>query len=292
MSRITLYMLTCMAIVGLAVALIDPGPTFAKRGQPRNPVAPEIVGGHDVPNGTYPFIVALLSTDRGETIFEQQFCAGTLVASSAVLTAAHCVVSQPLADFAVIIGRTLLNSDQGERRSIASVAIHPAYDPATFANDVAVLTLASPVESIAPIALATPAMRNLERARSRFLVVGWGDTLRPQPDPMTTFPDRLQELSVTVVGDGKCQQQWKKAGAKKLVAKSLKLCTATQKVGACFGDSGGPLFATVDGIQIQVGIVSAGGRSCAEKLPDVYTQLSSPAIASFVASAIAASGPS
>ena len=51
----------------------------------------QIVGGTEVADGKYPFIVTLQDIRRGDTGYERHICGGTLIAPGYVLTAAPCV---------------------------------------------------------------------------------------------------------------------------------------------------------------------------------------------------------
>src|ERR671912_2142237 len=53
-----------------------------------SPKSPMIVGGTAVPNGKYPFMVALLDKSRAGDAFAELFCGGTLINNGGVLTAA------------------------------------------------------------------------------------------------------------------------------------------------------------------------------------------------------------
>ena len=103
-----------------------------------------------------------------------------------MLTAAHCVDfigngpnQVPRADLRVVVGRTVLTSTQGQKRRVAAIDIHPRWNPDTFSYDVAVVTLASPINGIRPISLVTLGTDALERPGTLLTVTGWGNTDRP-----------------------------------------------------------------------------------------------------------------
>ncbi|MFF9506603.1 trypsin-like serine protease [Streptomyces sp. NPDC014724] len=81
----------------------------------------------------------LIETPDGE-----QFCGGTLVAPTKVLTAAHCIkdAAVPL-DLLVIGGRTDMGSTKGTVRHVASVKVHPKFVQSTLTYDAAVITRSS-----------------------------------------------------------------------------------------------------------------------------------------------------
>ena len=55
------------------------------------PVSPRIVGGSPVSNGQFPFQAALLAQSFGNNDFQRQYCGGSLITPTQVMTAAHCV---------------------------------------------------------------------------------------------------------------------------------------------------------------------------------------------------------
>ena len=123
-------------------------------------VSPMIVGGTTVPNGKYPFMVALIDRRKSGGAFQELFCGGTLIDKDSVLTAAHCFfrtrgIFQARIKLVVVAGRTDLNQNRGQLRSVPSSHrfIHPLYDgnKGGDAYDAAVLKLSRPVKGIKPI---------------------------------------------------------------------------------------------------------------------------------------------
>ena len=234
-----------------------------------------VVGGHDAPAGSWPSMAAIVLSTQPDA-GRGHFCGGTVIAPTAVLTAAHCVrddadAVRPPAFFDVVVGRQSLRGSDGQRVHVASVAVHPANDPATVRFDAAILLLAEPV-SAPPMRLAAAADDTaLGTPGSLALVAGWGAT----DGAVRTFPDALQEAAVPLQADAYCQ-----AGLPGLPYDPASMaCAAYDQDDAdvCNGDSGGPLARQdAAGAWVQLGIVSWGleGGCDAPHTPTAYAQVS------------------
>lgn len=237
---------------------------------------PQIIGGEPADPGEYRFMAAILREDIAGTDYDKQFCGGSLIASDWVLTAAHCVLDEPASSLAVAVDRTVLSSNQGQRRAVAAVFVHPSFrQPSSLAHDAALLRLAQPV-NISPIALAGPADDVFEAAGTPLTVIGWGNVnARGRP----SYPDELREVVVPAVSDANCSAIYGSA-----LHQPTMLCAGAPGLDSCQGDSGGPLFATAsDGRRIQMGIVS-WGKGCAKKrFPGVYGEVNNSEIRSWIA---------
>ncbi|MFI9009580.1 S1 family peptidase [Actinosynnema sp. NPDC053489] len=214
--------------------------------------ADAVVGGREAP--ATPWAVALF--DGGAF-----FCGGALIAPDKVVTAAHCTVSRSAlgsrdrlpANLTAVVGRADLDTAEGRVARVAALWRHPAFTQVSAGDDVATLTLATPLP-YRPIRVGTA-------ASGQARVYGWGRT-----GELDAPSRRLREVDVPIRTDAEC------AAAVPDYRPGGMLCAGYPEGGkdACEGDSGGPL--TV-GDEL-VGLVSYG-RGCARPgQPGVYTRLS------------------
>jgi len=264
---------------------------------------PKITGGKAVPNGKYPFMVALLDKRRPGNAFQEQFCGGTLFDKNSVLTAAHCffdVKGDPDPEstdvLQVIVGRTVLTTSQGQVRSVKRKFIHPKYNPtsAAFGNyDVAVLKLSRSVSGIAPIKLASSKQNYLENPGRKATVAGWGSTTArracvPSPLAVPVFPEPMREAQVPIVSDSEADQLYKdicrSSGLRSAYTPPLMVAAGGTGKDTCQGDSGGPLFVAQasSARYTQIGITSFGPGCGPKRFPAAYTEVNASPIASFI----------
>lgn len=237
-----------------------------------------VVGGAQAPAGGWPSVVALVTP--GSDPVQGQFCGGTLIAPTVVLTAAHCVTgaagaAMRPADVQVLAGTQELTAG-GDRIGVTVVRTHPEFRTDGDPYDAALLILARP--SAAP---AMPYARNgqdggdVERAGA---IAGWGETSENSGD----YPTALAEAAVTIFPSARCTSALGRA-----FTRGATLCAGsmTGGVDSCSGDSGGPLR---DASGTLVGIVSWGVGCARPGFPGVYTRVG--ALTSWIDRTVAAPG--
>ncbi|MFJ8478391.1 trypsin-like serine protease [Kitasatospora sp. NPDC094011] len=210
------------------------------------PTAPAgaVVGGAPADTTANPWVVSVRITQDG---FEWN-CAGALISSGQVMTAARCVSGFDPATIRVVAGQSDRTAGGGTEARIRKVWTHPGYSPGdgTPRNDLAVLTLTrdlpqtpiriAPTIAIggSPYAAGTPAV-----------VLGWGST---DPDSFA-YSTKLHGATLPVVANTDCAKQ---PG----YVEGRTFCAGTPQGGAdaCFGDAGAPLVAK----GMLIGIASYG----------------------------------
>lgn len=268
---------------------------------------PRIVGGGSTTIDEWPWQVALARPPaNGGDGFERQFCGGSLVSPTAVLTAAHCVYDDggfvaPGAQ-TVITGRTTLSSEQGAEIAVSDVIYlarvgskpvpqssqqPPAgpqlYDDGSSEWDVAVLELASPATGKAsPVEIASPSERNIWEPGDPAFATGWGDTTGAM-----TYSDDLREVEVEVISDTDCGDL---ASYGSDFVPSVMVCAGVPTIGGrdtCQGDSGGPLVAPASGGGFRLfGVTSFGTGCAAPEKYGVYARVADTTMRAAIASSI------
>lgn len=213
-----------------------------------------IVGGTTTTTSAYPFMMQI--TDAAQ----DQFCGGTLVSPTKVVTAAHCMVGETTSSVRVVGGRTYLNGGDGTVARVSRIWIHPDYRRVTRGDDVAVLTLSAPMP-YATASYVSASDTGVYAAGTTARVLGWGTT-----SSGGSSSNQLRTATVPTVSDASCTDSYRNR-----YVRSDMVCAgyAAGGVDTCQGDSGGPLLI---GGRL-AGITSWGDGCAAAGSPGVYTRL-------------------
>ena len=243
----------------MLVALALFAPTAHAQFQPR------IIGGSTTTINQYPWQAAIAydPAKRTGNPFQRQFCGGSLVTPSIVLTAGHCVHrtdpdnSSDLDpdDVNVILGQTTLSTaPPSSEFNVQGVAKQVGYDDSygpgggVPSNDVAYLVLQSPYNATTPIDIAGPDEGALWDPGSNQQITGWGATA--ESGPGSGGSDTLRHATVPITTDASCASEY---GANFNSATMICAGFPAGGVDTCFGDSGGPMQAAIGGGGLSTG---------------------------------------
>jgi hypothetical protein len=103
----------------------------------------KIVGGEDAVEGSWGWAVAL-SYEMSDLS-----CGGSILSSSWIITAAHCVHGLDVSQFLVYAGSNYLRHFN-QTRTVQRIFVHPYYNPTYVFNDIALIQLSSPLNMASP----------------------------------------------------------------------------------------------------------------------------------------------
>ncbi|MEZ4608195.1 MAG: serine protease [Deinococcales bacterium] len=164
-------------------------------------------------------------------------------------------------------------ADMSRAVNVSRVIIHPQYSPYTQMNDIALLQLERPAQNThRALVPSKETAQRLTTTGQLATILGWGSLLSTTGGDPTRlrFPEQLQQAQVPIVDQRECQSALSPAQ----VTENM-LCAGYPQGGvdSCQGDSGGPLVVNVQGIWVQIGVVSFGAGCALPGKPGVYTRV-------------------
>jgi secreted trypsin-like serine protease len=230
----------------------------------------KIVGGQDASPYIYPWLVTL--TDQHRT---DPFCAGFIISSNAILTAAHCLNGRYSNQVQILARIHDLRQFNGDRYDIDKWIIYPEYrfDDSMHLNDIAIIKIKqSFADDLQPCCLPSIESNSYPSAKTEAVVSGWGKVIA---EPYSRNSPILQHVVMPIVDhkDIKCRES--------IADTYRQVCAGYDSlaIDACSGDSGAPLLVVEhDGNQgyfVAAGIVSYGNKQCDSSISSgVYTRIS------------------
>ena len=227
-----------------------------------------IIGGEKASIEENSHIVALLAPTVNNPV-EAKFCQGSLLTSSWVITAAHCIpAGNRTSDIEVVAGFSdLSNVQQQDRLKVKSINIHDGYRDSPLTHDIALIELSNSVNS--PKASWIPWETNpqLPLDGTELKVAGWGATVaggNTREANLRQAPAEVQSNPAT-----------NRCGKWSTFDSSQWLCVGgEEEIGSCIGDGGGPVTRGTE-LPTLVGVIAWGpqGECASTRLPNVAVRL-------------------
>ena len=212
---------------------------------------------------TYPWLVVLTERYRRDS-----FCSGFLIASNAILTAAHCLQNRNPYEIQIV---TRTDQFEDERYDIDQWFIHPEYsfNSTIHLNDIAVIRIKSLFSShLRPCCLPSIQTSIYPRTKTKAVTSSW-----------TAFNNEqsliVEHVVVPIVDQRNAQCR------RSIIDANRQLCAGDDRLSSerCFSDSGSPLVIVEydeynQGHFVATGIVSYGNDQCRSSLSNgVYTRV-------------------
>jgi hypothetical protein len=185
-------------------------------------------------------------------------CTGTLIAPRVVLTAGHCIGAVDTALFGSSVEPGAATID------LIDSYVPAAFDRQTLRNDIAVVLLAEP----APAEVGIVPM-----------------LVEPPPGGLLGLPIRLVGFGSTGEGAAGIKREGETVISEEEETRFTFLPAPSQ---TCVGDSGGPAFLELGGIEYLAGVTSSGDAACEDHGTDTRVDVFAEA---FVAPYVAATSP-
>lgn len=244
------------------------------------PLTWAIIGGREIlPPFRFPWLVSLSCASN------EHCCAGILLGSEWVLTAAHCASHCPLQRLRVQLHRHDLNKsaleEGGRVRAVVQRIEHPQWSRGSLVHDIALLRLEadgvsrriqnqrSTQKSILNLFKDTAnsvilAQPRATHTQTMATVAGWGAT-----QEWGCNSGVLLHVEIPILPESQCLAVY----GSSLFREGMLCAGGLRLRDACTGDSGGPLFVQQGSSVLLIGLVSWGFRCGAERMPGIYTSI-------------------
>jgi len=222
-------------------------------------IGSNVVGGSNGNIANYPWQLSLRASNSHS-------CGGSLVSGVKAITAAHCI-GGATGSYSVLTGtsdRTNTGCGTCALRTLNAQQRHPNYSGSSnngYPNDVGTIRWATNIGTNANTGYANLAASNAGTyAGQNCQITGWGRTCGN-----CGLPNTLQVGTMTVLTNADCANRWSSA-----LINNGHICVLSNTVGACNGDSGGPLNCG----GVVTGVTSWVASGCLVQYPSVYTRVS------------------
>jgi len=215
-----------------------------------------IVNGQNARVGEFPWQGSL-------QVYKQHTCGASLVSSTWLVTAAHCIGNYGTHNYKVVLGahdKDSLRSGSPKEYPIKKFVVHPKWTgDLSVPSDIAMIELSQAVTMNNYVkTIKLPSSSDNFEGKS-CVISGWGSLYGAN----TELPNILKKLPVWVQKASECM-----AGG---ASQGFHICVRKSGSSACTGDSGGPLACNRSGAWYLVGAASYVYGDCSIQYPTVYS---------------------
>merc|ERR1719350_323187 len=230
----------------------------------------------DTEFGEYPWQAAILKKEEYDNVY---VCGGSLIDSSHIPTAAHCIKQYRPEELRIRLGEWDVNNDSefypNIELDVLSISIHPEFYSGNLYNDIAIIKLDGFLDfqrnpHISPVCLPDSLA---EFSGERCFVSGWGKDAFGGDG---SYQHTLKEVDVPVLDHGDCERKLQRTrlGYEFTLHSGFVCAGGEEGKDSCKGDGGSPLVCQVGGSWQLAGLVSWGVGCGQRDVPGVYVKVS------------------